>query len=91
MTAQSWNPLDWTRPSQIAAGLLLLLAVLGWGLAFSRGGTLNEAREQQRAAQARAGQLEQTLAQERQAAGDLAAITQRREAAERARAEAEAR
>ena len=37
------NPLQWPQPAQITLGVLLLLLLVGWWLAISRGGRAEEA------------------------------------------------
>ncbi|MCI0752159.1 hypothetical protein, partial [Teichococcus vastitatis] len=50
-----------------AAGALLVLLILGWSIALSRGGRLETAEQSNRAQAARVAELETSLTQERQA------------------------
>ena len=95
----------WPRAARLAAIVLLLATVVGWGMAIQRSGQLSEtgqrlsaAEQESQSRQQRIQELELTLAGERQAAGDLASLTQRLDAAgaelgkaQQARADAEAR
>ena len=77
---------SWPRAAKVIAALSIVLALVGWGLALQRGGQLDDtARQLSEAEQAnqsqaqRTQELEATIAREREAAGDLAAITQQRD------------
>ncbi|WP_372491050.1 hypothetical protein, partial [Falsiroseomonas oryziterrae] len=83
--------MTWPRQIQLVAGVLVLLVVLGWGLAFNRGGTLSEMRLQLRAAETRVAELQRSLAEQQRAVGELNVVTGRRDAAQQALAQAEAR
>ncbi|HZF76143.1 MAG TPA: hypothetical protein VE033_09960, partial [Acetobacteraceae bacterium] len=72
------NPIaTWPRPALVTAGLLLLLALVGWGFAWGRGSQLAEAQR--------------VLTAERQAQGELAVVTQNLDRARAELAQSEAR
>ena len=95
---------NWSRTTWIVVGALLVIAVLGWGFALDRDRRLEEHASQiavlegeQSALGQRFAELETTLADERQAAGDLAALNEQMataqaelETVEAAKTEAEA-
>jgi hypothetical protein len=89
---------SWPRPALITLGVLLLAAVLGWGLAIERSSRVSDREEALAAAEARGrvvqqrvGEVEGTLTAERRATGDLAALQQRITVAQDQAATAEAR
>jgi chromosome segregation ATPase len=74
----------WPRTAKVAAALLTVVALVGWSLALQRGSRLADVSQQLTAAEEagqaqtlRTQELEATLARERQAAGDLATLTER--------------
>ena len=80
---------NWSRTTWIVVGALLVIAVLGWGFALDRDRKLDEHASQitvlegeQSALGQRFAELETTLADERQAAGDLAALNEQLTAAQ---------
>ena len=88
----------WPRPALITLGVLLLAAVLGWGVAIERASRVSDREEALAAAEARGrvvqqrvGEVEGTLTTERTSAGDLTALQQRITGAQEQATAAEAR
>ena len=78
----------WPRAARLAAIVLLLAAIIGWGMAIQRasqlhdiGARLSATELEGQSRQQRIQELESTLTRERQSAGDLASLTQRLDAA----------
>ena len=63
--------MTWPTPALITLGVLLLLGLLGWWLATSRGSRLAAAEDRARGLDTQVAQVNSMLTQERQAAGDL--------------------
>ena len=89
---------SWPRPALITLGVLVLAAVLGWGVAIERSSRVSDREEalaaaegRGRVAQQRVGEVESALTTERRAAGDLAALQQRITGAQGQAATAEVR
>ena len=78
----------WPRTARLAAIVLLLAAIIGWGMAIQRasqlhdiGARLSATELEGQSRQQRIQELKSTLTRERQSAGDLASLTQRLDAA----------
>lgn len=52
--------LSWPRAALASIAVLLLLTIIGWSIAFSRGGTINDLGSRLRGAETRGGELERT-------------------------------